>query len=146
MPDPIAALREALQDRYAFERELGRGGMATVWLARDLKHDRPVALKVLHPELAMSLGPERFLREIKLAARLQHPHILTVLDSGETGGPALVHDAVTSRARACATGSGASGSSRSRTRSGSRARRRRRSSTRTATASSTATSSPRTCC
>jgi eukaryotic-like serine/threonine-protein kinase len=86
MPDPIAALREALQDRYAFERELGRGGMATVWLARDLKHDRPVALKVLHPELATSLGPERFLREIKLAARLQHPHILTVLDSGETAG------------------------------------------------------------
>ncbi|HEY7614776.1 MAG TPA: protein kinase [Gemmatimonadales bacterium] len=85
MPDPIAALREALQDRYAFERELGRGGMATVWLARDLKHDRPVALKVLHPELAATLGPERFLREIHLAARLQHPHILTVLDSGTAG-------------------------------------------------------------
>jgi TolB-like protein/tetratricopeptide (TPR) repeat protein len=60
--------------------------MATVFLAQDLKHDRPVALKVLHPELANSLGPDRFLREIKLAARLQHPHILTVLDSGETGG------------------------------------------------------------
>ena len=86
MPDPIAALREALQDRYAFERELGRGGMATVWLAGDVKHDRPVALKVLHPELASSLGPERFQREIKLAARLQHPHVLTVLDSGETAG------------------------------------------------------------
>src|SRR3954452_10710255 len=86
MADPISGLREGLRDRYEFERELGRGGMATVWLARDLKHDRPVALKVLHPELAMSLGPERFLREIKLAARLQHPHILTVLDSGETGG------------------------------------------------------------
>ena len=86
MADPIAALREGLRERYAFERELGRGGMATVFLARDLKHDRPVAIKVLHPELAASLGPERFLREIKLAARLQHPHILTVLDSGETAG------------------------------------------------------------
>src|SRR5262245_12922525 len=86
MPHPVAILREALADRYAFERELGRGGMATVYLARDLRHDRPVALKVLHPELANSLGPERFLREIKLAARLQHPHILTVLDSGETAG------------------------------------------------------------
>ncbi|MGH7512509.1 MAG: serine/threonine-protein kinase, partial [Gemmatimonadales bacterium] len=71
---------------YTLERELGRGGMATVFLAQDVKHDRPVALKVLHPELANSLGPERFLREIKLAARLQHPHVLTVLDSGETGG------------------------------------------------------------
>jgi eukaryotic-like serine/threonine-protein kinase len=86
MIDQVSALREGLRDRYAFERELGRGGMATVFLARDLKHDRPVALKVLHPELAVSLGTERFLREIKLAARLQHPHILTVLDSGETNG------------------------------------------------------------
>ena len=68
------------------ERELGRGGMATVYLARDLRHDRPVALKVLHPELAHALGPERFLREIRLAARLDHPHILSVLDSGETAG------------------------------------------------------------
>ena len=59
--------------------------MATVFLARDLRHDRPVALKVLHPELAASLGPERFQREIRLAARLQHPHILTVLDSGDGG-------------------------------------------------------------
>ncbi len=90
MSDPVALLREGLRDRYAFERELGRGGMATVWLARDLKHDRPVAIKVLHPELAASLGPERFLQEIHLAARLQHPHILTVLDSGElpVGGAA----------------------------------------------------------
>ena len=86
MADPVAALREGLRDRYAFERELGRGGMATVFLATDLKHDRPVALKVLHPELAASLGPERFQREIRLAARLQQPHILTVLDSGETAG------------------------------------------------------------
>jgi serine/threonine-protein kinase len=77
---------EALQDRYRVERELGRGGMATVYLAHDLRHDRLVALKVLRPELAATLGPERFQREIKLAARLQHPHILGVYDSGETAG------------------------------------------------------------
>jgi TolB-like protein/tetratricopeptide (TPR) repeat protein len=86
MTDPVAALREGLRDRYAFERELGRGGMATVFLAQDLRYDRPVALKVLHPELAASLGPERYQREVRLAARLQHPHILTLLDSGETAG------------------------------------------------------------
>src|SRR5690348_5263031 len=86
MTDLRSQLQAGLSGSYTLERELGRGGMATVFLAQDLKHDRPVALKVLHPELAMSLGPERFLREIKLAARLQHPHILTVLDSGETGG------------------------------------------------------------
>ncbi|HSB54237.1 MAG TPA: protein kinase [Gemmatimonadales bacterium] len=68
------------------ERQLGRGGMATVFLAQDLKHKRPVALKVLHPELGHALGPERFHREVELAARLQHPHILTVLDSGEAAG------------------------------------------------------------
>ncbi|HEX3275394.1 MAG TPA: protein kinase [Gemmatimonadales bacterium] len=79
-------LATALRDRYALERELGRGGMATVYLAQDLKHDRPVALKVMHPELAATLGPERFLREIHLAARLQHPHILSVIDSGEAAG------------------------------------------------------------
>ena len=81
-----AALADALRDRYTIERELGRGGMATVYLAHDLKHDRLVALKVLRPDLATTLGPERFLREIKLAARLQHPHILSVHDSGETAG------------------------------------------------------------
>ncbi len=86
LSDSTAALAEGLRDRYLLERELGRGGMATVHLARDLKHDRPVALKVLLPELAASLGPDRFQREIKLAARLQHPHILTVHDSGETAG------------------------------------------------------------
>jgi len=79
-------LAEALRDRYVLERELGRGGMATVFLAQDLKHDRPVAVKVLRPELAATVGPARFRREIHLAARLQHPHILTVLDSGETAG------------------------------------------------------------
>ena len=66
-------LRDALADRYALERELGRGGMATVYLAHDIRHDRPVALKVLLPELAATLGPERFQREIHTAARLQHP-------------------------------------------------------------------------
>jgi len=90
IPSPFtdlpAALAAGLRDRYVLERELGRGGMATVYLAHDVKHKRPVALKVLHPELAASLGPERFEREIEIAARLQHPHILTVHDSGETAG------------------------------------------------------------
>jgi serine/threonine-protein kinase len=76
-------LQAALVDRYRLERELGRGGMATVFLAHDLRHKRPVALKVLHPELAQTLGPERFHREIETVARLQHPHILAVHDSGE---------------------------------------------------------------
>jgi tetratricopeptide (TPR) repeat protein len=75
-----------LADRYQIERELGRGGMATVWLARDLRHDRSIALKVLHPELAHALGPDRFLREIRVAAGLQHPHILPVHDSGSADG------------------------------------------------------------
>ena len=82
MSDAGTALAAALADHYRIDRVLGEGGMATVYLAHDLKHDRPVALKVLKPELAHALGPERFEREIKLAARLQHPHILTVLDSG----------------------------------------------------------------
>ena len=86
MAKPAGELAEALQDRYTIERELGRGGMATVYLAHDLRHDRPVALKILLPELAVTLGPERFQREIHFAARLQHPHILTVLDSGEAAG------------------------------------------------------------
>ena len=81
-----SSLATALAGRYTIERELGQGGMATVYLAHDVKHDRPVALKVMHPELAATLGPERFLREIKLAARLQHPHILSVIDSGEAAG------------------------------------------------------------
>src|SRR5919112_6377339 len=79
-------LQEGLAERYKLERELGRGGMATVFLAQDLRHNRPLALKVLHPELAQALGPERFRREIETVARLQHPHILTVHDSGEAGG------------------------------------------------------------
>jgi serine/threonine protein kinase/tetratricopeptide (TPR) repeat protein len=82
----LELLADALRDRYVLERELGRGGMATVYLAHDLKHDRRVALKVLHPELAATLGPERFLREIRTTARLEHPHILPLLDSGKTAG------------------------------------------------------------
>jgi serine/threonine-protein kinase len=80
------SLREALASRYRIDRELGAGGMATVYLAQDLHHERPVALKVLRPELAATLGTERFLREIRLAARLQHPHILAVHDSGDDAG------------------------------------------------------------
>ncbi|HEY8836027.1 MAG TPA: protein kinase, partial [Chthoniobacterales bacterium] len=83
---PIERLRAALNGSYTVDRELGRGGMATVYLAQDSKHDRTVALKVLHPELASSLGPDRFLREIKLAARLNHPHILPLFDSGQADG------------------------------------------------------------
>ena len=83
---PIERLRDALSHSYTIDRELGRGGMATVFLAQDVKHDRIVALKVLHPDLAASLGPDRFLREIKLAARLNHPHILPLFDSGEANG------------------------------------------------------------
>ena len=86
MNDYSARLNAALVGRYQVERELGRGGMATVYLARDLRHERLVALKVLHPELASALGPERFLREIRTVARLQHPHILSVHDSGEAAG------------------------------------------------------------
>jgi serine/threonine protein kinase/tetratricopeptide (TPR) repeat protein len=86
MPEVLAKLRDALAGRYEIERELGRGGMATVYLARDVQHERPIALKVLHPELAASLGAERFQREVKLAAKLQHPHILGVYDSGDADG------------------------------------------------------------
>ncbi len=71
-----------LADRYRLEREIGRGGMATVYLAQDLKHHRPVAVKILHAELAANVGSDRFLREIEIAARLSHPHILTLIDSG----------------------------------------------------------------
>jgi serine/threonine-protein kinase len=81
-----SALADALHSRYTVERELGRGGMAIVFLARDLRHDRLVALKTLRPELVPALGPERFLREIQIAARLQHPNILPLHDSGEAGG------------------------------------------------------------
>ena len=85
MPELLAKLQDSLSGRYSIERQLGRGGMATVYLARDIQHERPVALKVLHPELAASLGAERFQREIRIAAKLQHPHILGVYDSGSVG-------------------------------------------------------------
>ena len=83
MTGTLEQLRESLADRYTVERELGSGGMALVFLARDIKHDRPVAIKVLRPELAAALGAERFLREIRLSAQLHHPHILPLYDSGE---------------------------------------------------------------
>jgi len=84
--DPLNHLRAALKDRYTVERELGRGGMATVYLATDIRHERRVAIKVLHPELAASVGSDRFVREIRVAAKLQHPHILTLYDSGDADG------------------------------------------------------------
>src|SRR5437667_525237 len=83
MADLVERLRAALADRYTIERELGHGGMATVYLARDARHDRYVALKVLDPELAASVGADRFLREIRIAAGLTHPHILPLYDSGQ---------------------------------------------------------------
>ena len=84
--DLLAQLATSLTDRYQIDREIGRGGMATVFLARDVKHDRQVALKVLDPELGAVLGAERFLSEIKVTANLQHPNLLPLFDSGEAGG------------------------------------------------------------
>ena len=81
--DSITRLNAALEGRYRIESELGEGGMATVYLADDIKHERKVALKVLKPELAAVVGAERFLAEIKTTANLQHPHILPLFDSGE---------------------------------------------------------------
>ena len=86
MRDTLPSVTTALAGRYAVERELGRGGMATVFLAEDRKHARKVAIKVMDPELAASLGSERFLREIGIAARLSHPHIVPLIDSGEAKG------------------------------------------------------------
>ncbi|MFN8580851.1 MAG: serine/threonine-protein kinase [Gemmatimonadaceae bacterium] len=88
-PRTLASVREQFpKDRYVIVRELGSGGMATVFLAHDVRHDRDVAIKVLHRDLGAALGPERFLSEIKTTARLQHPHILPLLDSGTVGdGP-----------------------------------------------------------
>src|SRR5688572_5242646 len=82
----FARLASALSDRYRIERELGAGGMATVYLAEDVRHRRKVALKLLHPELSAVLGPDRFLKEIELTASLQHPHILPLFDSGSVDG------------------------------------------------------------
>jgi serine/threonine protein kinase/Flp pilus assembly protein TadD len=83
LADLLDRLRTSLADRYTLDREIGRGGMATVYRAEDLKHHRQVAIKVLHPYLALNLGPERFLREIQIAAQLQHPHIVPLYDSGQ---------------------------------------------------------------
>ena len=101
MTETAARLASVLADRYRIEREIGAGGMATVYLAHDIKHDRDVAIKVLHEDLGATLGPERFLAEIKTTAKLQHPHILPLLDSGSapshlgasdaSGGPALLY-------------------------------------------------------
>ena len=86
MTDPRSGSDEPLAGRYLLDRELGRGGMAVVFLARDLRHDRPVAVKVLHPDFADAVGSARFQREIQTTARLMHPHILPLYDSGETEG------------------------------------------------------------
>ncbi|HEX6407356.1 MAG TPA: serine/threonine-protein kinase, partial [Gemmatimonadales bacterium] len=86
MTDYLTRLTAALGNQYAIERELGRGGMATVYLAHDLKHHRRLAIKVLRPELTAALGSERFLREIEIAAQFNHPHIVPVYDSGEAQG------------------------------------------------------------
>lgn len=84
---PLAArIQPSLRDHYLVEREIGRGGMATVFLALDQRLDRRVAIKVLDPELGVALGPERFKREIEFVARLEHPHVLRILDSGEADG------------------------------------------------------------
>jgi hypothetical protein len=86
MSQRLQQLRDALGDRYRLEREIGAGGMATVYLAHDSRHDRNVAVKVLKPELAAVLGAERFITEIRTTAALQHPHILPLFDSGEADG------------------------------------------------------------
>src|SRR4051812_11378196 len=83
---PPHALAEALNDRYTIEHEAGAGGMATVFLAHDKKHERKVAVKVLRPELSSAMGSERFPREIRLVAQFNHPHILSLYDSGEAQG------------------------------------------------------------
>src|SRR5438874_11957986 len=84
--DAVAAMTAALGERYEIERELGRGGTATVYVAQDRRHGREVAVKVLRPDVAAAIGAERFLREITIAARLTHPHVLPLIDSGQAGG------------------------------------------------------------
>ena len=146
MPEVLNRLQLALADRYRLERELGQGGMATVYLAEDLKHGRKVAIKVLHPELSAVIGGERFLAEIKVTANLQHPHILGLIDSGEADGllyyvmPFVEGESL--RARLTRE----QAASDRRRRSGSRRKSPPRSTTPTARAWSTATSSPRTSC
>src|SRR5215216_2393276 len=84
--DALLQLKESLAERYDIKREIGAGGMATVYLAQDLRHDRPVALKLLDPQLGAVLGAERFLAEIRVTANLQHPNLLPLFDSGGTDG------------------------------------------------------------
>src|SRR5437764_12661965 len=86
MDSILDALREALKDRYRVDKQVGRGGMATVYVAEDLRHERRVAIKVLSPDLAASLGADRFARKIRSAARLNHPNTLTIYDSGSAHG------------------------------------------------------------
>src|ERR671919_1411975 len=86
MPELLSRFQGALADRYRIEREIGAGGMATVYLAHDIRHDRPVALKLLDPELGAVLGAERFLAEIRVTANLQHPNLLPLFDSGAADG------------------------------------------------------------
>ena len=86
MSERLEELKAALKGRYEIEKELGHGGMATVYLAEDVERQRQVAVKVLRPDLAAALGPDRFLREIRIAANLTHPHILPLYDSGEADG------------------------------------------------------------
>ena len=114
-----AALSTSLADRYRIERELGAGGMATVYLAEDLRHGRRVALKVLRPELAAIIGPQRFLSEIRTTANLQHPHILSLFDSGEVNGT-VFYVTPSRKGRGCA---GAGGSPSCGSRSGTAAAR-----------------------
>jgi len=90
MAEQFDSLTSALTDRYVIDREIGSGGMATVYLAEDRKHKRKVAIKVLRPELAASIGVDRFVREIEIAASLTHPHILPLFDSGSAEVPTAV--------------------------------------------------------
>ncbi len=138
-------LSPALAGRYTLDRELGEGGMAIVYLAHDLRHDRQVALKVLRPEISAEIGAERFLREIKMAAGLTHPHILPVFDSGEADG-LLFYVMPNMEGRSLRERLDAERQLPLETRCRSRARSPRRSTTRTATTWCTGTSSRRTSC
>ena len=133
-----ARLRAALSGRYVIEHEVGRGGMARVFLARDLRHQRPVAFKVLLPELAAVVGTERFLSEIRVTASLHHPHLLPLFDSGEADG-LLFYTMPYVKASRCEAGWFANGRCRSRRRFASASPWLARWTTRTGAGSSTAT-------
>ncbi len=142
--DRIAQINANLVGRYVVERELGQGGMATVYLAEDVKHHRKVAIKVLRDDLSASIGAARFQREIEIAAQLQHPNILPLLDSGEAGGMSVLRDAVRAGAVAqAASGPRARAANRT-TPSGFSSRSSTVSRTRTSMEWYTATSSPTT--